>query len=118
MGLPLNIFPGFTSVGAVSEQVKEIATVFNAEGVEALQAIPEKQVAWADVGVRVTQGDFRVKIPVRLTSLIGFEAFNGERRYHPVSVASVAVNVAPYSLGLEWPIQFMSSGLAQLQDFY
>lgn len=118
MGLPLNIFPGFSSFGVVSDQVKEIATVFNAEGVEALQSIGEKQVAWADVGVRVSKADFKAKIPVRLTSLMGFEAFNGERRYHPVSVASVAVNVTPWSLGLEWPIQFMSSGIAQLQDFY
>lgn len=118
MSLPLNIFPGFTSFGVVSDQVKEIATVFNAEGVEALQSIGEKQVAWADVGVRVSKADFKAKIPVRLTSLMGFEQFNGERRYHPVSVASVAVNVTPWSLGLEWPVQFSQSGNAQLQEFY
>lgn len=118
MGLPLNIFPGFTSYGVVSDQVKEIATVFNAEGVEALQSIGEKQVAWADVGTRVSKADFRAKIPVRLTSLMGFEMFNGERRYHPVTVASVAVNVIPWSLGLEWPIQITQSGNVQLQDFY
>ncbi|HMI84861.1 MAG TPA: hypothetical protein VK550_12260 [Polyangiaceae bacterium] len=118
MSLPLNIFPGFSSYGVVSEQVKEIATVFNAEGVDALQSIGEKQVAWADVGVRVSKGDFRVKIPVRLTSLMGFEPFDGTRRYHPVTVASVAVNVTPWSLGLEWPVQISTNGIAQLQDFY
>lgn len=118
MTLPLNIFPGFTSYGVVSNQVKEIATVFNAEGVEALQSIGEKQVAWADVGTRVSKADFQAKIPVRLTSLMGFEAFDGTRRYHPVTVASVAVNVTPWSLGLEWPIQISASGEAQLKDFY
>jgi len=118
MGLPLNIFPGFTSFGVVSDQVKEIATVFNAEGVEALQSIPEKMVAWADVGTRVTKADFQAKIPVRLTSLLGFEQFDGTRHYHPVTVASVAVKVAPWSLGLEWPTQISSSGITQLKDFY
>lgn len=118
MGLPLNIFPGFTSFGVVSDQVKEIATVFNAEGVEALQSIPEKMVAWADVGTRVTKADFQAKIPVRLTSLIGFEQFDGTRHYHPVTVASVAVKVAPWSLALEWAMQISTSGQSQLKDFY
>lgn len=118
MPLPLTIFPGFTSFGVVSDQVKEIATVFNAEGVEALQSIGEKQVAWADVGTRVSKADFKAKIPVRLTSLMGFEPFDGERKYHPVTVASVAVNVAPWSLALEWAIQISSSGVGQLKDFY
>lgn len=118
MTLPLSIFPGFTSYGVVSEQVKEIATVFNAEGINALNSIPEKQVAWADVGTRVTKGDFRVKIPVGLTSLLGFQPFDGTRTYHPVSVASVAVNVAPWALNLEWPIQISQSGIVQLENFY
>jgi hypothetical protein len=118
MALPLGIFPGFSSFGVVSDQVKEIATVFNAEGVEALSSIPEKQVAWADVGTRVSKGDFKVKIPVRLTSLLGFEPFDGTRRYHSATAAAVAVNVAPWALNIEWPIQFSQSGNAQLQEFY
>lgn len=118
MTLPLNIFPGFTSYGVVSDQVREIATVFNAEGIDALSSIPEKMVAWADVGTRVTKADFQAKIPVKLTSLLGFEQFDGTRHYHPVTVASVAVKVAPWSLGLEWPTQISSSGQTQLKDFY
>jgi hypothetical protein len=118
MVLPLNIFPGFTSFGVVSPQVQEIATVFNAEGVDALAGIPEKMVAWADIGTRVTKANMQTKIPVRLTSLMGFEAFNGERRYHPLTVAAVAVKVAPWSLGIEWPIQFSQSGIADLVEFY
>lgn len=116
--LPLNIFPGFTSFGVVSDQVKEIATVFNSEGIEALSSIPEKSVAWADTGTRVTPGAFQVKIPVRLTSLLGFEPFEGERKYHQPTVASVSCKVAPWSLGLEWPIQIAQSGIPQLGEFY
>lgn len=116
--LPLPIFPGFSSYGLVSDQVKEIATVFNAEGVDALSTIPEKAVAWADVGTRVTPGMFQVKIPIRLTSLLGFEPFEGERKYHQVTVASVSCKVNPVSLGLEWPVQIMQSGIAQLAEFY
>ena len=116
--LPLNIFPGFTAHGLISDQVREIATVFNAEGVEALTAIPEQSVAWADIGSRYTPGMIDVKVPVRLTSLLGFEAFEGERKYHQVNVSSVAVRPAPYSLGLEWPIQLTQAGIPQLVEFY
>ena len=116
--LPLNIFPGFTAHGLISDQVREIATVFNAEGVEALTAIPEQSVAWADLGSRYTPGMIDVKVPVRLTSLLGFEPFEGERKFHQVNVSSVAVRPAPYSLGLEWPIQLTQAGIPQLVEFY
>lgn len=115
--LPLDIFPGFTSFGVVSPQVQEIAVTFNAEGVDALSAIPEKQVAWADIGTRVTKADFKAKIPVRLTSLLGFKPFEGERHYHPLSAAAVAVSVAPWALNLEWDIR-LNSGIAHLEEFY
>lgn len=116
--LPLNVFPGFTAHGIVSDQVREIATVFNAEGIEALQGIPESAVAWADLGSRYTPGLIDVKVPVRLTSLLGFEPFEGERHYHQVTVAAVNVRPAPWSLGLEWPIQINESGIPMLQNFY
>ncbi len=102
----------------MAPDVRELATVFNAEGVDALSQIPEKNVAWADIGTRTTKADFTVKIPVRLTSLLGFEPFDGVRKYHPVTVASVAVRVAPWSLGLEWDVRLSSGGDARLQDFY
>lgn len=116
--LPLSIFPGFTSFGVVSDQVKEIATVFNAEGAAALSGVPEAMTAWADVGTRVSPASFQAKIPVRLTSLLGFEPFNGDRNYHPLTVAAVTVKVAPWSLGLEWPVQFSESGIAKIEEFY
>lgn len=116
--LPLEIFPGFTSFGVVSPAVREIATVFNAEGLAALSDIPESSVAWADVGTRVTPGALQVKIPVQLTSLLGFEPMEGERKYHPVTLAAVTVKPAPWSMGIEWPIQIAQSGIAELSNFY
>lgn len=116
--LPLPIFPGFTSFGLVSDQVKEIAVAFNAEGVNALSSIPEESVQWADIGTRVTKAPFEAKIPVRLTALLGFNPFNGERSYHTANTAAVTVKATPWSLGIEWPIQFTQAGIAQLVDFY
>lgn len=116
--LPLSVFPGFTNFGVVSDQVKEIATTFNAEGLEALTAIPEKATAWADVGTRVTKAALQGKIPIRLTSLLGFEPFEGERKGHMVNVASVSVKVNPWHLGLEWPLALTQSGIPQLEEFY
>src|SRR5689334_631424 len=116
--LPLKIFPGFTTSGIVSDQVREIAVTFNAEGLAALSSIPDSAVAWADVGTRVTPGSFQVKVPIRLTSLLGFEPFDGERKYHQVTVAAVSVKVNAQSLALEWPIQIQESGIAMLTNFY
>lgn len=113
-----NLFPGFTSYGVVSDQVKELATTFNAEGVEALQTIPDKPVMWAELGSRVTVAPFQGKIPVRLTSLLGYEPFEGERKYHQVMVSAVQVKVAPWQLNLEWAIQLANSGIPQLQNYY
>lgn len=116
--LPLPIFPGFTSFGLVADAVKEIAVAFNAEGVNALQQIPEESVQWADIGTRVTKATFEAKIPVALTSLLGFNPFNGERSYHTAGTAAVTVKTSPWDLGVEWPIQFNQSGIAELVNFY
>lgn len=115
---PYPLFPGFSAVGIVSESVRELATIFNAEGLDALQGIPEQNVAWADVGTRVTPGMFLVKIPIRLTALLGFEPFEGERKFHQVTVSSVSVRANPWSLGLEWPIQIEESGIVKLEEVY
>jgi hypothetical protein len=66
----------------------------------------------------VTQGNIEARIPVRLTSLLGFEPFVGVRKYHVAGTAAVAVRSEPFHLGMEWPIQFQESGVAQLIDFY
>jgi hypothetical protein len=115
-GLPLAIFPGFTAYGLVSDAAKELAVTFNAEGVEALQTIPEEMVAWADIGTRTTQATFEAKIPIRLTSLLGFEPFEGERHYHNLGSAAVTVKVSPFALNLQWPVQIDQSGIPLLRD--
>ena len=113
--LPLDLFPGFSSVGLVSPAVIALATTFNAEGVSALSGIPPQTVAWADVGSRVTKMSIgQGLIPIRMTSLLGFEKMEGERHYHPLSVSTVKVGVNPYSLALEWPVQVQNSNLADV----
>jgi hypothetical protein len=116
--LPLAIFPGFTTIGTVSGQVREIAVSFNAEGINALSEIPEESILWADVGTRVTPAWFEAKIPVALTSLLGFAPFKGERSYHTAGTAAVSVKTSPWDEGIEWPAQFLESGNVQLAGFY
>lgn len=116
--LPLKAFPGFSAYGLVSPQIIEAATIFNAEGVDALSGIPESAVAWSDVGTRTTASLFQAKIPIKLTSLLGFEPFDGTRKYHEMNVSAVTVKSDPWSLALEWPMQINQSGIAVLEDAY
>jgi hypothetical protein len=117
--LPLDTFPGFSQVGVVNPSVLALATIFNGEGIEALQGIPTQNVAWADVGSRVTKMMIgKGLIPIRLTSLLGFEPMEGERHYHPVNVSTVEVKVAPYQLNLEWPVQLEQAGIQAIKDVY
>jgi len=117
--LPLQLFPGFSATGLISPQIVAAATVFNAEGLDALSGIPEAGIAWADVGTRVTPGSkFVTKVPIRLTSMLGFTPFNGTREYHEVNVSAVTINSNAMSLNLDWPIQIDESGLATLEDIY
>lgn len=113
MNMPL--FPGWSSKGIASPQVLELATVFNAEGLEALTKIPDKMVRWADICTRVTAGvDLGLaKIPVRMTSMLGFKPFTGERKYHPLTLAAVSVLVNKFDLNLEWPLELSTGKLAQ-----
>jgi len=116
--LPMAIFPGLQTRDIVSDAVREIAVSFNAEGIDALSAIPEQSVAWADVGTRVTAGMFEAKIPVRLTSLLGYNKFTGERSYHQAGVASVNVRTAPFDMNMEYDIRFNQAGIAELINYY
>jgi hypothetical protein len=115
----MDIFPGFSTYGVVSPAIIELATTFNAEGINALAAIPEKAVRWADVGTRVTKLEIgQGKIPVDVTPLQGFEPFEGERRYHQVNVDAVTVKVNPFQLNHEWDIRFGRGEGAKLVNFY
>jgi hypothetical protein len=116
-GLPVPAFPGFSHYGVVADQVKEIATTFNAESVEALSSVPEKYVAWADVGSRTTPGMFEVKIPIRLPSSMSFQPFDGSRSYNKLDIAAPAVRVNPFDLNYEWPM-VIANGNPQLAEFY
>lgn len=117
--LPLNIFPGLQAKGIVSDSVKELATSFNAEGLDALSGIPEESVRWADVGTRTSKGMFEAKIPVRLTSLLGYSPFSGnERAYHQAGVASVTVKSGPFDMNIEFDIRYQQSGIGDLVNYY
>lgn len=116
--LPVNAFPGFKHYGVVSEAVQEIVTTFNTESLDALNTMPEKNVAWADRGSRVTEGLFEVKIPIRLPSSMVFKPFDGTRSYNKLDIVAPAVRSGPFDLNFEWPMQIDSSGIAQLKEFY
>lgn len=119
MSLPLNTFPGFNQVGVVNPAIQAIATIINAEGVDALQGIPPETVAWAKQGTRVTKMNIgKGLIPIRLTSLLGFDPFEGERHYHELSVSTVEVGVTPYALNVRWPVQINMSDIPALISLY
>lgn len=116
--LPVPAFPGFKHYGVVSEAVQEIVTAFNAESLDALASIPEHAVAWADIGTRVTAGMFEVKIPIRLPSSMAFNPFDGTRSYGKLDLVAPTVQVGPFDLNFEWPMQINQSGIAELINFY
>lgn len=115
--LPLNVFPGLVARDIVHDSVKELVVAFNSEGLEALSGVAEESVAWADVGTRVTPGVFEAKIPVRLSSLLGYNPFTGERHYHQAGLAAVNVKAGPFDLNAEFDIRLLQQG-GELVNFY
>ena len=118
--LPLNVFPGYTQIGVVAPQVREIAVTFNAEALDSLSAIPESDIAWADVGSGVTPGFFEVKIPIRLASSLAFQTreAGNERAYNSIDIAAPIVKTSPFDCNFQWPVQIGQSGIAELANFY
>lgn len=117
--LPLPGFPGFTHYGVVAEDVKEIVTTFNSESRDALSQTPESAIAWANVGTRVTEGAFEVKIPIRLPSSMAFDRFDGNRSYNRLDIAAPLVRPLPFDLNFEWPMmQMADSNGNMLREFY
>lgn len=104
--LPLSAFPGFTWSSVVSDQVQEIITTINTEGLGALSAAPEKAVAWAGVGTRVSTGVGVVKVPVRLPDSTAFQPFTygGRREYQNIDVGAAVVRANPWALNFRWPM--------------
>lgn len=104
--LPLSAFPGFTWSSVVSNQVQEIITTINTEGLGALSAAPDKQIAWADVGTRVSPGIGIVKVPVRLPDSTAFQPFvyGGTREYQNIDVGATVIKAVPWALNYRWPM--------------
>lgn len=100
--LPLKVFPGFTTRGVVDPQVQELAVTFNTEGLQALTESADEEVAWADIGTRVSAGMFEVKIPIRLPSSMAFKPFEGQRSYNSLHIAAPTIEPQPWDLNFEW----------------
>ena len=116
--LPFQLFPGFDMKGVVSPALLEAATVFNLEGLQALQGIPEDKIAWADLGTRVSIGEFEVKVPINLTSLVGFRPFEGTRHFHEMVASTVTVRPVPWDMSMSWPLALQTASNPTLQAAY
>jgi hypothetical protein len=118
-GNPMQLFPGFTAKGLVSDAVIEAATIFNTEGLDSLSGIPERALQWAEHGVRVTGGFMagQAKIPVRLSPLHGFEPKGNVRTFNQVLLAAITAQVNPYDLNYEWPLPLQGSAVEKLYGF-
>jgi hypothetical protein len=118
-GNPLQLFPGFTAKGLVSDAVIEAATTFNLEALDCLSGIPERALQWAEFGVRVTGGIMagQAKIPVRLSPLHGFEPSSNVRTFNQVLLASITAQVSPFDMNYEWPLPLQGSPVEKLYGF-
>lgn len=117
--LPLNAFPGFTWQSVVSDQVQEIVTTINTQSLEALSQVPDRMVAWADIGTRVSQGMGIVKIPIRLPQSMTYNPFTysgGQRNYNTFDIAAPVVKVNPWDLNYAWPMVWDAMGKMNLMS--
>lgn len=114
----LPIKQGPTWASTVSDQVQEIITTYNAEELDALSAVPESVIGWADIGTNVSQGMGIVKVPIRLPQSLGFLPFEygGARTYQNLDVAAPVVKVQPWSLNFAWPMVWDSVGNAKMMS--
>jgi hypothetical protein len=110
--LPIPGFPGFQWSNVVSNQVQEIVTTLNAESLDALNEVPEREIAWADRGSKVSPGVGIVKVPIRLPSSMQYEpfAYGGTRTYQNIDIAAPVVKVNPWDLNFAWPMVWNQIG--------
>lgn len=99
------IFPGLRTIGVVSPSVRELATTFNMEAVNAVQVPADEDLAWADM-CGVTPAVFEGKVPLDLTALNGFEPFEGVREFKQIDVAAIQADVNQWQRNLEWDLRF------------
>lgn len=116
-GGPLNIFPGFTHLGAVAPSVREMVVQFNARYLGALNRAPMQYIASADIGTFVHEGIFEAKVPMQLPGSLSFSAFNGTRTYQQLHLAAPAVYSTPFDLNFEWAY-VLENGDARLKEYY
>ena len=112
----LAIFPGLRTIGVVADSVKELAITFNLEAIDALNQIPDEDIAWADV-CGVTPAVFEGKIPIDFTALDGFEPFEGTRKYKQIDVIAIQAHVLQWQRNLQWDVRF-DKGETQLKSVY
>lgn len=102
--LVVPVAPSFTWQSVINPTVLEIVTTYNAESIDALNQAPAKDIAWADIGTKVTPGMGIVKVPVRLPSSLFFEDFDGKRNYQNIDIFAPVVKVSPKQLNFRWPM--------------
>jgi len=98
------IFPGLRAIGVVSPAVRELATTFNLEAINALQTPADEDLAWAEIA-GVTPAVFEGKIPLDFTALDGFEPFDGVREFKQIDIAAIEAHVGQWQRNLEWDIR-------------
>lgn len=104
--LPLPAHPGFRWSSIVPDATREIITVYDLEELDALNQLPEADIAWAEVGTHTSVGSGVVKVPYRLPQSMMFKQFDygGDRTYHSVDVGATEVHVNPWDLSFAWPM--------------
>lgn len=111
------IFPGLTTIGIVNPAVQELATVFNLEGLRALQMPVDEDLKWAEELSGVTPAVFRGKVPIDFTALDGFEPYKGVRTFKQIDVAALQVDVNQWQRNIEFDQRLLMSG-QQLAEIY
>ncbi len=110
-------FPGFTHIGAVAPSVQAMVVAFHGNYLRALNRVPAKYIAQADVGTFVMQGIFEGRVPMSLPGSLAFEMRTDTRKYQQLHLAAPSVKSSPFDLNFEWPY-IIEMGDAKLKDYY
>lgn len=116
-GTPLNIFPGFKAIGAVAPSIQAMVVAFDGKYIDALNRVPDKYIAQADIGSYVMKGIFEARVPMQLPGSLAFEARTDVKKYQQLFLAAPLVQTNPFDLNFEWPF-VLEQGDAKLKDYY
>lgn len=100
--------PGLTLIGVINPNITELVTQFVAHGLSALQTPVN---SWANNACNVTPGDFRVKIPVDVTSLNGFQPWAGARDFKAADMVAQSVDADPFHRDVSYNIKEALAGI-------